>query len=583
MPTRSIRSTGIGAFGFGSTAFSGSVPRSIITPSPAAKETNKLYTNAIGFETLGRRILAKSEFFTIQLSNAALSDVASIQISSASGVLLGLLRTDIEFPIIKSFSFQLDSNGCGDGELVLTSLPTFPILPFSVVSINIGDTSFDWYRGSVRVSPEPGTTDKPEYIFVLEGLRKQLNSIRSDRDFAAPQDIGEIVQDILINDIVPYSKNITSNAAKLETTTGVLTASTLETSKAPLTKVLETLANMANCNWGVDGDGDFFFLPIDPDPLEIFAVGYQIYQFSPSIDLDNIRNSIIVKRQQGRGSGGAGWAVAVVKNDDISQAKYGLKELEYQVPGFFSDPDCDIIGDAILAEKKDPQFTATSDGHLIKSASDYIGIGTYRFIAPLAEYDVNTSADESISGWSKTGSGDTDISSETVIIMDGLGALKFTYTNGTNDVYQKTINITGNNSRIRFYYQSNRTGLVFTVGIGEVTWNEFTKTQYINVPNVYTFFDWDISSFDIDVNKIGIRIDDTNTGIVNKALYIDRIIVMQNDFKHYDLRATKINYNFDSSRTSANVQFGAIPKMMEHYIQSLFEQAQESKFNGEVR
>ncbi len=73
-----------------------------------------------------------------------------------------------------------------------------------------------------------------------------------------------------------------------------------------------------------------------------------------------------MQRQQGAAAGGAGWSVAGIYNDTASVKKYGRKELNYQIPGYFADDEADVIGNATTGRKKDPKYSASMRGFNFK-------------------------------------------------------------------------------------------------------------------------------------------------------------------------------------------------------------------------
>jgi len=130
----------------------------------------------------------------------------------------------------------------------------------------------------------------------------QFDETRSERIVAAPVDVGEIVE-TLVTEVVVADTAVNYNPAKLDNETGVLTASSLDLSKFPLKKIFATLADMADADQGVDGDGDFFFTQRDGRQiLRTLFVGRDMHDFKPSLNKDGIKNSIVVRRQEGKGS-----------------------------------------------------------------------------------------------------------------------------------------------------------------------------------------------------------------------------------------------------------------------------------------
>ena len=176
--------------------------------------------------------------------------------------------------------------------------------------------------------------------------------------------------------------------------------------------------------WGVDASRDFFFLPKEERTLRTYFVGYQIQDFNTIENSADVRNVITVQRDQGMGSGGAGWVVAGIFNNATSAKKYGRKELNYQVPGFFGDEDCQTIGQGLLAKLSEPQLGAKTSSIVIKSKDDFIRRGRYRFVLPYASYTVNYSEVDNVADWTREASGDLAISKDTENFIYTDGAVK---------------------------------------------------------------------------------------------------------------------------------------------------------------
>lgn len=273
-----------------------------------------------------------------QVSAADVGDV-TITISSVSGAVLGRTRTDVEKPILQSIEFTHDENGCADFTLRLNRLPTFEILPFSIIDVTVANTSFGWYSGVVTFVDEAGTrggsfeamSDRP-YEYRGFGRRRYMEHMRADTDFTSLQDVGQVVKTLFrdwvvgVDEAYPFSPIIYSES-KIETDTDTVLANQIELGKFSLRQVFDTLAQMANARWGVDGDGETYFEQKTTVPRKTFCIGYKLNDFEPKISYENIKNAIIVQRQQGRGAGGAGWAVAGLFNNESSVKKYGRNEL----------------------------------------------------------------------------------------------------------------------------------------------------------------------------------------------------------------------------------------------------------------
>lgn len=505
----------------------------------------------------------------------------SISILSSTGALIGKIRTDIENSIVSGLEFTIVNGDCRDFVLTLNKLPEFPLVAYSVISVNVGDSDFNWYMGKVTDQGDLKAKDGNLFVFKGEGLSlTDIQNLVMDTGtiFTAPQDVGVIVEDILINQIVPFSM-VKYNVSKINTDTGVLTANNIQPGSAKINEFLDSMARMSNHEWGVDGDGDFFFLPIESDVVRTFFLGYNVNDFNPRLNLQNVKNSIFMQRQQGLGSGGAGWVVSDILSDDTSIAKYGKRELRYQAPGFFSDSDLTLIGTRLLEDLKDPKVSATSNGFQVFTEAEFIRRGIHRFILPFDQYPETWNEAEDVTEWSAIGGGIT-LSDETSIIVLGASAIRGECTGALNSRIELTQPFKGNIAKIRFWFRASERLSEVTVGVGLTNWNEHTTTFGCPVQDQYFSVEWDLSALNLKrLGKFAVQIP-TNDPV---DVYIDQIDVVVNGFPYYKVKSTKQTYRFAPENSSVSMEFDRVPSKMEDYINNILAIAEQNKFTGEVR
>lgn len=534
----------------------------------------------IGWGHFGARGYSRPQEYFPPVKEEGEGKIGNVSIASASGALVGKIRTDVQKSIVQEINFTLDEKGCADFSIKLNKLPDFPILPFSIISIKIGETDFDWYRGVVAYPDDRGT-ERDYFEFRGYGLREYLSGLKADVDYVAGTDIGEIVADIAENYIQPYAP-IRFNINKINTTTGVILANKIEFGNSFLNKVLDTLSQMASHIWGVDGNGEFYFeKPNQSDIEQTYFIGYDLQEFKPKVNLQEVKNTIIVQRQQGRGSGGAGWSVAGIFNNLSSIKKYGKRELNFQIPGFFEDDDADIVGSALLDEKSEPKESATASGFVIQSILDYQNRGTYRFVLPFKDYTVLYSDVDDETQWQKQGTGDLTISKENDLLVHGDGCVRLDFANALSDSVLFERELIGNIQTIRFYIRSNRQGSFASVGVGLTNFDEnITKIDF-PVADIFYNFEWDVSQLDLKkISKFGIRIDEN---LPTTTIYIDKIEFLLKGHKYYKLRLKQSKYRFSPNNQTVSSEFGILPPKMENYLAGLFSTAEELRFTGEVR
>ena len=534
-----------------------------------------------GWGVFAGRAYSKSQEWEPPETSTPSSLTVEISLNSVSGALVGKIRTDVQKSIVQSLEFTLDENGCADFVLKLNKLPDFPLLPFSILSVALVNTSYNWYSGEISYTDDQGTK-QDVYEFRGVGIREYLKSLRADTTYSSGQDVGAVIDDLIQTWVVDYCP-ITYNSSKVDTSTGVILANDIELSKQPLEKVFQTLADMAGYDWGVDGDNDLYFQEKSEDVQKTYFIGYDVQKFEPKMNLSDLKNVITVQRQQGAAAGGAGWSVAGVYNDAASVKKYGRKELNYQIPGYFADDEADIIGNALLEDKKEPKQSAKMTGLRLQSAEQYLELGNYRFIMPFHNFNYIYNDVDSATEWNKVGTGDLAISKEQNSFVYGDGCLKLTFTTAKDDYiyYAEDCNI-GKIEKIRFFVKSATVGALLECGIGYGAWNHYTIDVDINVAGSFINFEWDISELDITrINAIGFKVKDNQSA--ETSVYIDKIEFIIAGHPYYTLRLKEAKYNIKPKEQVVNAEFGSLPPKMENYISSLFSTATELKFTQEIR
>lgn len=508
---------------------------------------------------------------------------AEITITTPSGHVVGKIRSDCQKSIIEQLEFTIDKNGCSNFKLTLNTLPPFPMFPFSIIQVKIGNTRYNWYSGEISFQDDDGLSDDVGYEFSGVGLRNYLKTLKAKTTYPVGSDIGEIIQDLVETWIVPYCP-IQYNASKVDSSTGVILANEIELSSMPIETILNTLADMAACDWGIDGDKNLYFLPRYDRIERTFFVGYMVNTFKPKWNLTEVKNVITVQRQEGAGSGGVGWAVAGVYNDASSVKKYGRKELNYQIPGYFHDEEADIIGNALLAEKKEPAMSSTITGFIIYGGNEFLQRGNYRFVMPFGEYfHVYDDLDDTTL-W--TAGADVAITKDVAEYVYGDGSIKIQY-NGAGYIpgadlatIVKAFGL-GKINSINFYIRASVAGNFLKMDIA--TDGTQTVTSNINIPVKEKFLNikLDISAENIkSISSITLYADEVIA--VGTKIWIDRIELSVLHHKHYTMRLDNAKYKFSPTDQSATVEFGKIPPKMENYLAGLFATATELKFTQEI-
>ena len=351
------------------------------------------FRSQLGFYNLSRRQYGRSERYNL-LDFARIADTDSISalvsIYNKNNILIGTIRGDVETPIIDKIEFIIDAKGCRGGKLVLSKQPNFFIQPFAIVRFFLYGNPRPVYTGYLK-SPER-TGSRKTYEYGLQGLIFRLKDLSlegvdipdslSAKDssnqpipssFAAGTNISDIVSWIVENVVI---KNIPVVFDSREIIIGErITTTNFIVGKDSVSKVFDTLAILANYDWGIDVAGVFYFRPKNSSEVKRALIeGYKSGEFSVKENTDRIVNKWTVTRKTG---GVGGWSIGAIANDETSIARFGRKEKSYQVPGFFDVDDCEVIASGLLAQSKDPSSYVKIKNYVLTSRNDVLEPGFY--------------------------------------------------------------------------------------------------------------------------------------------------------------------------------------------------------------
>lgn len=503
----------------------------------------------------------------------------TITLTSSTGTFNGTIRTDAEKPLITNIEFTIENGDCRDFSFTLSKLPEFPIARFSFVTIAPqGDRP--WYFGQILNVPEPGDKNNQGYKYSGVGLSDNFNNISASEDpYPFGVDYGEIVDDIVQN-IISVKTSIRYNPNKINQKTGKITTGQISFAKAKIKAVFDLFANGSLHDYGVDPDGDFFFLSKVDSVVNNFQLGFNLHEFESNTNINSIRNSIIGQRTRQIGDGGAGFIIGSLSQSIRSINKYRLRELPVQLPGSLSNEDMQSITDVILSEKEEPVLSGKGKSYYIR---DYIERGTSRIILPYDSYVIAyEECNDASVDFAKIGSGDLQIITDDVTFMQGGASMRLDWTdaNGSRAEIQKVFR--GESKKLQFFYRGNKTGILARVGIGQNIWNEITKEIRVDDVglNNWLLFDWDISMFDINkFNRFAIEILDEGSGSLN----IDFINVYAKTNMSMRMQNKRQIYRLSPTENSIAFEWGEPPARLSDTLSALIAQAEEARFTGEVR
>lgn len=551
---------------------------------------DEIGTTALGLGAPVQRAALRPITFKQSRISAPDRGATGVSVGTVSGAFLGRLRTDARRTIVNKIDFTVDDKGCADFSITLNNMPPFPILDSAKVQITPFDDIEPWFSGKLTDIPEKGTGNQQGddnegsgYVFRGVGLRKTLENNREAATYAAVQDVGAIINDF-VSTYVLARTGVRYDPSKIDSPTGVLIVNNVELSKHPFSKVFDTFAEMAQRQWGVDGTDSFYFTDLYADIKGTIFVGYNCHDVSIKTDPTTVKNSILIQRQTGLGSGSAGWLAAVIRKDDESIQKYEKRELVFQVPGAFGDDECTLLAENLLARYKDPSRSFEIKNYVLRSKADRFVVGRYKIVFPPGLYDDSVNDCEDASQWVAAGPGDLAVTNSSTKILSGAKSIRLQYTSAANDIAVLTLPapFKGFIKKIRLWVYCSRAGQLFTLGIGRTLWNEHTNPVSISLASQFQLIEWDVSGLNLrQIGQIGFRIDDASGSPT--SIYIDRIEATTSGHKTFIAKLKRAKYSFSPTEQKVDLEFGDLPAKLEQYIAGLAATASELRFTGEIR
>jgi hypothetical protein len=546
--------------------------------------------NSYGFNARGTKPYTRPALKEFEVFDSDKFVIPNIEIFSVSGARVGIIRTDAQKSLLKKITFTIDENGCADFEFILNTLPSFEILPFSTIAMNVGGATKDQFRGVITL-PDDIQTIKTEYVFKGFGFRRYLQDLKANIVYPGGSDISAIVDKIARVEIAPYSP-INYNSTLIDTPTGVVLTNAIELGKYSIDIILDILSQMTHTDtyyytWGVDGEGDFYFKKVLKNvALRSHFVGYTSQVFSGSYDHNNIKNVITLTRKQSIATGGAGWTVAGVYSDSASIAKYGRNEASLQLPGYFSDADADLVGEALLEDVKEPAFKAKMSGFIAKKSGDFLELGLHRVLLHGKQFQTYKESLNDLEDYTEftvtTGGGDFTLSDDTTFFISGQSSVKIAFSAITGGAAMEMDAVgAGQIKEIRFYIRSDRVGTVFKAGVGTGSFVENLRSVDVPLINQFIPIVLDLENAGLtSISKFGLSFPFYSGGGA-RNLWIDKldIVYKGKDTRKMLFKRAKYTYSPDNSDTE--VEFGAVTKGLPQYVAGLQRVTDDLMFTGE--
>ena len=271
---------------------------------------------------------------------------------------IGELGSDVKNSIVSTVNFELMTLGCAAFSFICENEPGFDITYRTRVDIHPYFDSVPWYTGFIQVLPQPGK--KQPYEYSGFGFFEQLDWV-TVTDTYGPQDIQDIVKDIIQNIVAPDTQ-IIYNAAKVENTWYEIVED-LDFYLVSAKDAIQALADMASgFEFGVDDSREFYFRAIDTTVYHSFWAGKHCQDIEIASNPHTIRNRLFIKvgLVQGEGYGyiKEGSNCIGYEDDAASIAAYGRREAVVTAPDVLGIDDAREWAKQLLSALKDPEVKA---------------------------------------------------------------------------------------------------------------------------------------------------------------------------------------------------------------------------------
>ncbi len=556
---------------------------SVFSPPVSWELDTRLYT-MLGMGTFGSRNYSESYSFYSPKQVASTPTLSSGTVIAGfytlRGVPLGVINSGGQRSNFISLSYKIKRGNCYTAKLLLTGAPDFPFADKMIVYVKNGFGQ-QVFAGETEVVPDTGGLEE-EWEIELSGLYTQLKNTPAPDLIPGGVDYGDAVRTMMLSvGTEPYT-TIRFNESKCNINTGRYLPLDIEPGKKALSEILDTMAAACKHRWGVDGVGDFFFLPLanpDTDPVKrVLHVGYEVNDFKPKRLSDKIVNDVTIRVQPQRGSGSSGWLPISFAVNDTSVQNYGARHKFFNAPGYFPSEFCDILAPQLLIPE--PPVSGNAKNIPIRKADDILTYGIHQIVSAYGVYERNVDLCEDLNNWSIQSSGDLSIALDSTVAMEGLSSVKASFSVATGDTILLMSDFRGNLKNLRIHIRSSVVGEVIKIGTGEYDWDTIEQTPKFGVPNTWMWIDIDISTLR-RIQYIGFTV--LNDFASPAQINIDKIIYTYEGVKTWDLENFEETYKLNANEFSVDVQFGENEDMIEDMISGAYNLAKTAVDVGEVR
>jgi hypothetical protein len=159
----------------------------------------------------------------------------------------------------------------------------------------------------------------------------------------------------LISDL---ARRVYPNTPHIEQTTGIVSGGLINIKNVDHKTYIETLDKYLLYRYriGFDNDGLLFIKKYANEAKEVFISSFNCFDIKLDYDYSTVRNTINVQRKSSEY--GVGSSIGASISDEQSVKQYGVKALNIEVGGFFSDTACVKIAESALFAYKQPRLKA---------------------------------------------------------------------------------------------------------------------------------------------------------------------------------------------------------------------------------
>lgn len=533
--------------------------RSLIYREPYSFYRRKKSAIAPGFS--GRTMVAT--FYTkngVPLGRVFSNGADSIQMSAAGSSQYGSDRT---------------------AKLTLRNKLNFPILPVMIIQLDSG-YGFRLFTGETQIGKNPIGLSTDQLEFSLLGLENQVKRIPAPATILGARDAGAIVYDLALNNICQPFSSIKLNASKITTTTGQYVAFNIAGAKKDLAKILDLLASVSGCRWGVDRVGEFFFRPIPTAVTRVLWEGRNTGELKVSWYPDKIVNDVTVQREQQSGTSLNGTIIGGLASDPTSAANYGAYHLDATMPWYAETALCDTYATRLL--QPEPPVGVEIDQITIDDLNtfpEWSG-GLFRLKKDFLEVSQIVQQCENAADWTKAGIGDLAVTASTVQHIEGAKSILLSYTNALGDIITAPLSSDHVFRKMRLNLYSGKTGKILRFGVGRYSWTEYTIDLEIPVAGSWIWMELPT----VGLNKLGyVGFEILDSAGVANTIYIDRVEAVSYTQEAYDLELSRVDWSMDpTTGLVAGLSFGEPDtNKLENKIKAIEQIAKDAKSAAVVK